>query len=152
MDGQGLRQDAITCSSLISALAKGKQWALALQVALPHPLSPTKPSLTLCVHTIFLVAMVVLLPRTPVWLSMREPAPHYGHLVHESHYCGASVGNHNLVMHLAEAGVQLLLCTTRSNPILQCYIIMDQARRESTHMLVTSPWSVIVATAADVGT
>ena len=32
MDGQGLRQDAITCSSLISALAKGKQWALALQV------------------------------------------------------------------------------------------------------------------------
>lgn len=32
MDAQGLRQDAITCSSLISALAKGKQWALALQV------------------------------------------------------------------------------------------------------------------------
>ena len=32
MDAQGLRHDAITCSSLISALAKGKQWALALQV------------------------------------------------------------------------------------------------------------------------
>lgn len=33
MDGKGLAQDAITCSSLISALAKGKQWSLALQVS-----------------------------------------------------------------------------------------------------------------------
>ncbi len=37
MDAQGLRQDAITCSSLISALAKGKQWALALQVRFVQP-------------------------------------------------------------------------------------------------------------------
>ncbi len=37
MDAQGLRQDAITCSSLISALAKGKQWALALQVRFYQP-------------------------------------------------------------------------------------------------------------------
>ena len=37
MDAQGLRQDAITCSSLISALAKGKQWALALQVRFIQP-------------------------------------------------------------------------------------------------------------------
>lgn len=33
MDAQGLPQDAITCSSVISALAKGKQWSLALQVS-----------------------------------------------------------------------------------------------------------------------
>ena len=32
MDGMGLRRDAITYSSLISALAKGKQWLKALQV------------------------------------------------------------------------------------------------------------------------
>ena len=44
MDGQGLRQDAITCSSLISALAKGKQWVLALQV-------PRGPPLACCVRT-----------------------------------------------------------------------------------------------------
>lgn len=32
MDSMGLRRDAITYSSLISALAKGKQWLKALQV------------------------------------------------------------------------------------------------------------------------
>jgi hypothetical protein len=32
MEAQGLRRDAITYSSTISALAKGKQWSLALQV------------------------------------------------------------------------------------------------------------------------
>lgn len=32
MDERGLRRDAITYSSLISALAKGKQWVLALKV------------------------------------------------------------------------------------------------------------------------
>ena len=31
MDGMGLPRDAITYSSVISALAKGKQWAHALQ-------------------------------------------------------------------------------------------------------------------------
>ena len=50
MDGQGLRQDAITCSSLISALAKGKQWALALQVpSQPRMFCLSEP---MCVHTI----------------------------------------------------------------------------------------------------
>ena len=37
MDGMGLPRDAITYSSVISALAKGKQWAHALQ-ARPPPL------------------------------------------------------------------------------------------------------------------
>ena len=37
MDGMSLPRDAITYSSVISALAKGKQWAHALQ-ARPPPL------------------------------------------------------------------------------------------------------------------
>ena len=47
MDAQGLRQDAITCSSLISASAKGKQWILAVQVKYEPTLysdMPTHPS------------------------------------------------------------------------------------------------------------
>ena len=35
MDSMGLPRDAITYSSVISALAKGKQWAHALQAG--HP-------------------------------------------------------------------------------------------------------------------
>ena len=35
MDSMGLPRDAITYSSVISALAKGKQWAHALQAGPP---------------------------------------------------------------------------------------------------------------------
>ena len=41
MEAQGLRRDAITYSSTISALAKGKQWSLALQVGWHYTLAIT---------------------------------------------------------------------------------------------------------------
>ena len=45
MDGMGLPRDAITYSSVISALAKGKQWAHALQARPPPlPYSPASKS------------------------------------------------------------------------------------------------------------
>ncbi len=41
MEASGLRRDAITYSSTISALAKGKQWSLALQACAPHLAQPS---------------------------------------------------------------------------------------------------------------
>ena len=141
MDGQGLRQDAITCSSLISALAKGKQWALALQVPCPIPNPISAVSNAVSAH--HLLCCYGCVAAIHCFLADQHLTMTSSCVGVVPNFTKATVGNHNLVAHLAVAGVQLLWCTTLSHRISPHHVIMGKAHTMSIHMFVAPPWSVV---------